>query len=541
MKRPTLSALAFAAILLSGAVESRAQIDDFDPLICEYQGFPRFCFMETGIRGVQFGHAAWGDVDIDGDQDIVIMGNAGSRRQPITFQAFYRNDGEQVLPGPPQPNGQPGAEYSTRKTPFFQLSRVATDSLLWDGANAFGDYNGDGFLDLAVTGVTSLGIVRTDLYRNAADSSARFIHDGYAPGLRGSSIAWGDADGDGDLDLAMLGADSLGNTVLWIATNNAGSFAVTDTGLPGAEFGRVVWGDDDNDGDLDLLVSGIADTDRNIVNIYRNNGGTFTTGISLDAALFPSADWGDYDGDGDLDVAVSGGQLDPFVASGVCRIYRNDGGSYTEVVIADGAFHGTTIWVDFDADGDLDVFASGGERVSGERLSLMLRNDGGTFTRADWFGGGLFGDAALGDYDADGDVDLLLLGLLTAGGPYVQQYRNEIPNTNQAPSTPTLPVATPTAGGVVLTWGTASDDQTAAPSLTYNVRVGTAPGANDVVPSHADQLTGRRLVTARGNADHNLSLTVLNLAPGTYYWAVQAIDASGTASPFTAEQPFVIP
>ena len=73
-------------------------------------------------------------------------------------------------------------------------------------------------------------------------------------------------------------------------------------------FCSVDWGDYDNDGDLDILITGETYSGEDS-KIYKNNGdGTFTeqTGISLTGVSYSSAAWGDYDNDGDLDIVLSG-------------------------------------------------------------------------------------------------------------------------------------------------------------------------------------------------------------------------------------------
>src|ERR1043165_428242 len=90
-------------------------------------------------------------------------------------------------------------------------------------------------------------------------------------------------------------------------TNAQPTFTELDIGLPGIFLGPTAWGDYDNDGDLDLAITGT--TGMYISRVYRNNGdGTFT---DIKAGLAGVAGggiaWGDYDNDGNLDLAVAGG------------------------------------------------------------------------------------------------------------------------------------------------------------------------------------------------------------------------------------------
>jgi hypothetical protein len=100
-------------------------------------------------------------------------------------------------------------------------------------------------------------------------------------------------------------------------------------------------------------------------------------------------------------------------------------------------------------------------------------------------------------------------------------------------------VATPVGDRVTLSWSPSVDAETPSPGLTYNVRVGTVQGGQDVMPAHVAP-AATRLVSDRGNVDHNTQWTLRALPPGTYYWSVQAIDHGLRASSFAVETTFTV-
>jgi hypothetical protein len=141
---------------------------------------------------------------------------------------------------------------------------------------------------------------------------------------------------------------------------------------------------------------------------------------------------------------------------------------------------------------------------------------------------------AWGDFDNDGRLDFLL-----NGSGKSQLWRNILPvASNASPAAPTGLSSTLSGAAVSLSWNPPDDDRTPSAGLNYNLRIGTTPGASDVLAPMA--LTdGLRLLPALGNAQTGTD-AVMNLPFGRYYWSVQAVDTSFAGSPFAVEQQFTI-
>lgn len=451
------------------------------------------------------GDAAWGDYDSDGDLDVVVNGAYGSTA--TTQAALYRND------------------FGVFVDSGANLDQVT-------GFAAWGDYDNDADLDLVTGGwaAESPSSNRTQLYRNdggnMAPVSSPFVHVGFEP-----AAAWGDYDNDGDLDLVMAGAASGVGPATVLYRNEDGTFVDANAGLLGTYYSDLAWADYDNDGDLDLLL---AAWDQTV--LYRNDDGTLVdSGASIVGVSNSSVDWADYDLDGDLDLAISGEAPNDLVT----KVYRNDAGSFA-VTGADivGVYFGGVWWGDYDSDGDPDLLVSGHGSPNGAAVTALYRNDAGGLTRV--FTGlpdTSSSHAAWGDYDNDGRLDLVLLGSNPASTSNITAvFRNLRGAVNTPPTTPDGLAAAAQAGETTFGWDPSTDPETATASLSYNLRVGTTPGGSEVLSPMADHATGFRRVPRMGNTGLGTTHVLRFLTPGTYYWAVQSIDAGGAASPFSAEQ-----
>jgi len=317
-------------------------------------------------------------------------------------------------------------------------------------------------------------------------------------------------------------------------------FTEFDAGLTGVSAGSLAWGDYDNDGDLDLALAGSADG-GSVSKICRNDGGGSFTDIDAGLVAYSRClAWGDYDSDGDLDLAVAG--------TFSTKVYRNDGGdAFTDIAARlRGVSYPSLAWGDCDNDGDLDL-ALAGDLIGGsygssyDPFTKVYRNRGnGVFSEVDDGLVEVFGSLAWGDCDNDGDLDLALSG---ANPPdlVARVYRNRCSTANTPPTAPAALSADVFGTDVVLGWNVATDAETPVPGLSYNLRVRPESGTEDVMPGMADPATGYRHIPALGNAQKRCFWILKGLAPGTYYWTVQAIDTAYAGGPWAPEGTFIVP
>lgn len=469
-----------------------------------------FTCVNSALPGLARGASAFADFDNDGDLDLVMIG------QDNTLDVF-------------------GKVFMNVNGEFTAIASGITG--LYNSALSVADYDHDDLMDIIMTG-QDLGGNATRLYRNIGGGQFQLIETGiYAAGADGD-VAWGDYDNDGFQDVVLSG-----NWQTKLYHNEGdGTFLETTTELPAMNNVSLAWGDFDNDGDADLLMSG--DDGSVVAVVMVNNNGVFTRlQEQIEGAIGGSARWGDYDMDGRLDILITGKDASLIPVS---MVYRNNGDdtfSYGNAGLI-GTALGPADWIDYDNDGDPDIMLSGQNAGCGNASTHLYENNGaGSFS--DYPAGLAFVEraaSAWGDYDNDGDYDLLLMGI--SGSATTMLYRNDLINggyqTNTVPSVPSLTDIYTSEDWVVLNWERSVDLQSPTMALTYNLRVGTAPGAFDLLSPLADLSTGNRYIATTGNMGGNDFSFLQSLKPGTYYYSIQAIDQAYAGSPFSAEQTFII-
>jgi len=467
----------------------------------------QFSLVNAGLVGVGRSSVAWGDYDNDGDLDILVTGNPGSGPY---IASVYRNDEGNFV------NINAG------------LTGIDNSSVAW------GDYDNDGDLDILATGRSS-GSTATWLYRN--DNGAFYAVSAGLPAIGSyGSVAWGDVDGDGDLDMLISG-----NYMTKLFRNQNGVFENMNVLLPAVSNSFVTIGDYDNDGDQDLFIMGDLGG-WPVSAVCMNIGRAF---IELDSTgIMPlasgSASWVDYDHDHDLDVLVNG--FDQYLEPKT-SVFRNNGGmSFSNTWPGlPGSALGTVAWGDYDNDGDADIIMTGQNAACGSLSSMVFRNDGNdNFTDINApLDGAERGTAAWGDYDNDGDLDILLCGFNGSGLAITKLYRNTNGSNayavNEPPASPSGLNSVVTGNTVSFAWIETIDHSTPEESLSYNLRVGTSPGGQDILAADSDPVSSGRLIPSRGNVSDNTGWTLM-LEDGTYYWSVQAVDHGYKASAYASEQ-----
>ena len=384
------------------------------------------------------------DYDGDGDLDLYLINGAvqmGNEQDQIPHNVLYRNNGDNTFTDVTDETGVGSRAYGT-------------------GA-AVGDYDNDGDIDLYVA-----NFGEDQLYRNNGDGTFTDVttHAHVGNVNWGTSCAFADVDNDGHLDLyvANYAAYTPENDIrckergvhvycgphayppvhdTFYKNNGDGTF--TDASalfhsadlIPQHGLG-VAFADYDADGDTDLYVAN--DQDPNF--LFQNNGSDNFLPNFSEVALISGVcyndmgkeeagmgtDFGDYDNDGWLDLTVSNYQTE------TNTVYHNhDGAFFTDNTITSGiaeVTHGYLGWgikfFDYDNDGYQDIFVANGhlmdnitlleKHVTYPQRNLLFRNLGdGRFANVMSEMDGLALEkvsrgAAIGDYDNDGDLDILV-------------------------------------------------------------------------------------------------------------------------------------
>lgn len=316
-----------------------------------------------------------------------------------------------------------GMTVSGAAQTFVFSERPGTPQLftIWDGTVAAGDIDEDGDADIILSGRDQVDRkrLRATLYRNNGRAGFTPIENAAFVGLDLGACRFVDMDNDGDLDLWITGRDSKPQHVAYLYLNDGtGAFTMANNMPLDGASGEAVCFDVDNDGDVDLLMTGSNGPNSTAATIlYRNDGaGGFTRDNTIGIKPLTGGSIGliDVDADDDTDMLISGKDDRDSVYT---LLYENNGaGIFTEVPNTPFVgvwFRGDIAVDDTDDDGDLDVIING-ETASAAQSSthLYLNNGSGSFTLAKDVALPIvkWGETIFNDFDGDSKQDLLISG-----------------------------------------------------------------------------------------------------------------------------------
>ena len=399
-----------------------------------------------------WGSPVWGDINNDGNLDVLVSVHGVATRTNRPF--IYLSNGNGTFTN---------IQATSGIGPGSSRDPVNPDDKDWHGW-ALGDYDADGNLDLCIVEGGKHGAFnkRDRFFKGAGNGTFTMVADTIGFDLNsneGGSSFFVDFDNDGKLDLFVKNWTTSPNRLY----RNNGNGTLTDVAaaveLADPRGSNSAWADYDNDGFMDVMITGLGGLIPEPPDaLFHNNRNETFTDVTAQAGLpvrtiGRGIAWGDYNNDGNIDVYIARGVAGSIPPDGSTKtsLYQNNGnGTFTEVTDQAGA--GITantwaaVWGDYDNDGFLDLFAANSGDLPNNNACFLFHNNGnGTFTNVAAAEDLRLEDnlsahkgASWADYDNDGFLDLMIKnGVGTAeGGNGADKgthrlYRNTHPgNTN---------------------------------------------------------------------------------------------------------------
>lgn len=528
--------------------------------------------IDRRIQGVKDPVIKLADLDNDGDMDLIYT-SASSNVMTMTPTQLFKYDGKRLVPiegnnplsyvssisdaevGDVNGDGTSDIlvnNYSSNGS--YNLKLFLSDSSgyhqsdigsgLYKAKGKIIDLNNDGRDEIILLGLSSnqaSGTLRFYVYDLDTASNGFILHDltSQIASLSEASFDLGDIDSDQDFDVIISGFSPAYGNKSYIYKNVTPlggdyQFEQTDNNIAAVTDGTCSLIDFDGDGDLDALITGSTADAGDVFEIYMNKineGGTAwprLNNIGLTPMYDSKVDLGDFNGDGYSDLLYSGmvqgegavtklSEYDP-----VSQAYKPSSFDVSDIINAEVEFG------DIEGDGDLDFSISGENRAQlGTyifRTYVNVRNQSAEV---------LAEAAAI--QSPTGPIDNLKQ-ILASKAQYTVNKPPSVPIVNSVKILDSL-IGDKPGIPVEFSWQSATDDHTPVKGLTYALKVGTTPGGDDIMSANANS-NGIRKTAEKGNAEHNLKWRI-RVPKGTYYWSVQAVDASFAGSKFSEPQQFI--
>lgn len=462
-------------------------------------------------------HSEFADIDNDGDSDLIIIGEDELNRYETKI---YLNNGAGV---------------------YSELSHTIPP--ISSGKIAISDYNLDGYADILIMGLTNgpYGLTTTtSVYRNNKNNSFTEVFDGQIHEVYKCDVIWEDLNGDFIPEIFITGEDKYGKAITECYSLSGNTYSLTSQVFTKLRSGSCEAADLNGDGLKDIIITGYNTTFVKETIIWKNKGNHQFEAVNV--SLLKSITKGDFsvgdiDNDGDIDIFITGTDQSN---NKVSELYINNGNF---VFTVNSSFvsvsKSSSLFTDVNHDGWLDIIISGYDGIT-ERTILYVNNKNNTFTlTAAPFKNVIAGSVSSSDIDNNGTLDIFESGLNTP-----ELHGNVFKNAataDNAPEKPVNPNSDTDFNKVTISWNApATVDETPSVALNYNIYLKNSDGTfmvyplSDIAPSKKFLTHGRT-----GNVGNRTSVTFNNLVEGEYFWSVQTIDAGGKASEFIAEQSFV--
>lgn len=468
------------------------------PMIMNAQSFTE---LPSILHSLYYSNSCVADIDNDGVMDIVINGaqdtNSDDFPETTYSQAYLLKNGQ------------------------FTASHTLNNGGTHSGPIKVFDFNNDGLKDIVTVGLNYDYGTKHYRYINTGNGFNSVFDD---QGKISGDMDVFDFNHDGLLDYAISGIESSSapRHILHYQNSPSGFQLTSNLLSDGTIYGNFKVVDINNDKELDLIIIGIDDSDQPVCKTYLNNNGVLTL-HEVYIGIVGAIDIADFNNDGFMDFAGIGhdGLEDYF------SYFINDGqGNFTQTEIPGAGLSNPSIHcADFNNDGYPDIITIGARNYEPITEVYYYHPTQNTFVKDQNTGlipidGPGFINSL--DMDGDNDLDIVMTGFDWNGSGKLlsKLYQNNQTTINHPPMPPTQLSSTISGNRVEFNWSGATDDKTTAEGLSYEIRIGTSPGAVDIA-NYEVKTPGWYIDFAS--------------IPSNIYWSVRSIDASRVKSVYSSE------